>query len=95
MSVSIKATFSGSAETFAAKISVDDTAMTAEMKETGGSVGNIKLQSKSASPSPEQQMVTPDAGYYGLSDVTIKPIPYYEVSNTGGGDTVYIGKELE
>lgn len=28
-------------------------------------------------------------------DLTIHPIPYYEVSNTAGGDTVYIGGELE
>lgn len=28
-------------------------------------------------------------------DVTINPIPYYEVGNTSGGDTAYIGKELE
>lgn len=27
-------------------------------------------------------------------DVTINPIPYYEVSNTSGGTTVYIGKEI-
>lgn len=69
--------------------------MTATMKETGGSGGNISLQSKSATPSTEQQMVTPDPGFYGLSDVTIKPIPYFEVSNTSGGDTAYIGKELD
>lgn len=28
-------------------------------------------------------------------DVTIKSIPYYDVSNTVGGRTVFIGKELE
>ena len=28
-------------------------------------------------------------------DVTIKAIPFYNVSNTAGGSTVYIGKELE
>lgn len=28
-------------------------------------------------------------------DLTIHPIPYFEVSNTAGGDTVYIGGEIE
>lgn len=28
-------------------------------------------------------------------DVTIKEIPYYETSNVSGGNTVYIGKEIE
>lgn len=27
-------------------------------------------------------------------DVTIKKIPYFEVSNTSGGNTVYIGNEV-
>lgn len=27
-------------------------------------------------------------------DVTIKEIPYFEVSNTSGGNTVYIGNEV-
>lgn len=29
------------------------------------------------------------------NDVTVHPIPYYEVSNTAGGNTVYIGGEIE
>lgn len=28
-------------------------------------------------------------------DVHVKSIPYYDVGNTAGGSTVYIGKELE
>lgn len=28
-------------------------------------------------------------------DLTIHPIPYFEVSNTAGGDTVFIGGEIE
>ena len=29
-----------------------------------------------------------------LDDVTIKAIPYFETSNTSGGNTVYIGNEV-
>ena len=44
--------------------------------------GNYNLQSKQATPTKKQQSVTPDSGFYGLSDVTIMPIPdaYQNVS---------------
>lgn len=29
------------------------------------------------------------------NDVTVKAIPFYSTSNTSGGNTVYIGKEIE
>lgn len=46
--------------------------------------GNYSLQSKEVTPTKTQQNITPDAGYYGLSDVTISPIPsnYQDVSAT-------------
>ena len=46
--------------------------------------GNYTLQSKSITPTKSQQNVTPDSGYYGLSDVTVAAIPtnYQDVSAT-------------
>lgn len=37
--------------------------------------GDYSLQQKTVIPTKEQQSVTPDAGNYGLSSVTVEPIP--------------------
>lgn len=57
--------------------------------------GNYTLQSKTATPTKNQQSITPDSGYYGLDSVTVNPIPeaYQNVSSvTAGATDVLAGK---
>lgn len=57
--------------------------------------GNYSLQSKGATPTKKQQSITPDSGYYGLSDVTVAPIPdaYQDVTSvTATAGDVLTGK---
>ena len=61
----------------------------------GGS--NYILQSKTATPTKKQQNITPDSGYYGLSDVTVGAIPeaYQDVSSvTAAAGDVLTGKVI-
>ena len=59
--------------------------------------GNYKLQSKTIAPTKAQQAITPDSGYYGLSDVTVSAIPdaYQDVSSvTAGAADTLTGKVI-
>lgn len=59
--------------------------------------GNYSLQSKNVAPTKQQINVTPDSGYYGLSDVTISAIPeiYQDVSTvTASAGDVLSGKVI-
>lgn len=54
-----------------------------------GSEG-VNPQTKEATPSTEDQVILPDAGYNYLTQVTVKAIPYVESENSAGGKTVTI-----
>lgn len=57
--------------------------------------GNYSLQSKTVTPTKNQLNVTPDSGYYGLSDVTVAAIPinFQDVSaTTATANDVLTGK---
>lgn len=54
-----------------------------------GSEG-VNPQTKEATPSTEDQVILPDAGYNYLTQVTVKAIPYIESENSAGGKTVTI-----
>lgn len=61
-----------------------------------GGGGNYNLQSKTATPTKSQQNLTPDDGYFGLSDVTINAIPdtYQDVSDVTAGAADVLASKL-
>lgn len=50
----------------------------------------VTAQAKTATPAVTQQVITPDANYDYLSQVTVEAIPYVETDNAAGGKTVTI-----
>ena len=59
--------------------------------EGGYGADDISSQHKSATPTFEQQEITPDAGYTFLTSVTVAPITVSRADNDAGGVTVTIG----
>lgn len=59
---------------------------------TGSYAGeSVTAQAKTATPSSSQQVITPDANYDYLSQVTVEAIPYTSTLNAAGGYTITIG----
>lgn len=59
--------------------------------------GNYNLQTKTVTPTKSQQNITSDEGYYGLSSVTVEPIPetYQDVTSvTATAGDVLSGKVI-
>lgn len=61
-----------------------------------GGGGSYNLQSKTATPTKSQQNITPDDGYFGLSDVTVNAIPdtYQDVSDVTAGAADVLASKL-
>ena len=59
--------------------------------EGGFGADDISSQSKSVTPTFEQQEITPDVGYTFLTSVTVAPITVSRADNDAGGVTVTIG----
>ena len=61
-----------------------------------GGGGSYNLQSKTATPTKSQQNITPDDGYFGLSDVTVNAIPdtYQDVSYVTAGAADVLASKL-
>lgn len=59
--------------------------------EGGYGADDISSQHKSATPTFEQQEITPDVGYTFLTNVTVAPITVSRADNDAGGVTVTIG----
>lgn len=56
-----------------------------------GSGGTPTTQAKTATPTLQQQVISPDSGYDYLTQVTVNAIPVTRTDNSAGGVTVTIG----
>lgn len=73
------------------KLSMTDAEMQTLLNLLESVAPDVSAQSKTVTPTTNQQVVTPDFGYDYLSQVTVEKIPYKEELNSAGGYTVTIG----
>lgn len=67
------------------------------LTDTAGEAEKYKTQTKTVTPTKQQQSITPNSGYYALESVTVNPIPdaYQDVSSvTAGAGDVLAGKVI-
>ena len=67
------------------KLSMTDAEMQTLLNLLESGATDISVQSKTVTPTTNQQVVTPDSGYDYLSQVTVEKIPYKEELNSAGG----------
>ena len=58
--------------------------------------GSYTLQTKEVTPTKSEQPITPDDGYYGMSAVTVKPIPsqYQDVSDVTATEETVLANNI-
>ena len=58
------------------------------------SIGGELYEGEYAVTPKIDQQIMPTKGKLLTNDVTVHPIPFFKTSNTSGGKTVYIAKEI-
>ena len=84
------------------KVSGSHLRLNVNPQKIGMKIGQAIVVSVGGEPYEGEYEVTPRISSQTLAtakklmqdDVTIKAIPYFDVSNTAGGQTIYIGSEL-
>ena len=90
----MNATFGTNEKKFVSSFKIEETySFTTEIKPSSGSQKEPYTGSYIVTPKTEaQEMQTKDK--LMTDNVSIKSIPYFSVSNTSGGNTIYIGSEV-
>lgn len=67
-----------------------------DLQEITGQAPDVEIYDGSYEVTPMvDAQIIPTAQKFLTADMTVKEIPFFNVGNTAGGSTVYIGKELE